>query len=82
MEMEKARVSLDKLRAELEDTVKAKFRELGEEKTRLTMMIAQKEEEYVAQYQKKEEELLKFWERKHRESRPERKNGPEKKGGG
>ncbi len=67
MEMEKSRTALDKLRIEMENKTKAKFRELEEEKTRLTMLTAQKEEEYVTQHQKKEEELLKFWARKQQE---------------
>jgi len=66
-EVEKSRTALDKLRLELENGIKSKFRELEEEKTRLTMLIAQKEEEYVAQYQKKEEELLRYWENKQKE---------------
>jgi len=66
-EVEKSRTALDKLRLELENRIKAKFRELEEEKTRLTMLIAQKEEEYVAQYQKKEEELLAYWGQKQKE---------------
>ena len=66
-EVEKSRTALDKLRLEMENGIKSKFRELEEEKTRLTMLIAQKEEEYVAQYQKKEEELLNYWGNKQRE---------------
>jgi hypothetical protein len=66
-EVGKSRLALDKLRLELENRIKARFRELEEEKTRLIMITAQKEEEYVAQYQKKEEELLIYWDNKHQE---------------
>jgi len=57
------RETLDKLRLELGEKITVKHRELEAEKNRMTMLISQKEEQYAAQYRKKEEELLK----KHRE---------------
>ncbi|OPZ32208.1 MAG: hypothetical protein BWY99_02835 [Synergistetes bacterium ADurb.BinA166] len=58
---------MDKLRKELEDSLRARLREAEEERNRLTLLNCQKEEEYLDRYQKKEEELMAFWGRKQKE---------------
>lgn len=61
-ELERGRAAIDKMREAQEAALHAKFKEIDDEHTRLTLWILAKEEEYSKKCGLKEQELQRTWE--------------------